>query len=45
VWDPLIGQCIAGPVSDCPSDINDDGVVNTADLLWFLAQFDIQCPE
>ena len=45
VWDPLIGQCIAGPVSDCPSDINEDGVVNTADLLWFLAQFDIQCPE
>ena len=45
VWDPVIGQCIAGPVSDCPSDINDDGVVNTADLLWFLAQFDIQCPE
>ena len=45
VWDPLIGQCIAGPVSDCPSDINDDGVVNTADLLWFLAQFDVQCPE
>lgn len=45
VWDALIGQCVAGPVSDCPSDINEDGVVNTADLLWFLSQFDVQCPE
>ena len=30
--------------NDCPSDLNNDGSVNTADLLEFLSAFGVVCP-
>jgi hypothetical protein len=36
------GSCMFG---DCPADISGDGLVNTQDLLMFLAVFGTECPE
>lgn len=36
-------SCIFEEVNDCPSDINNDGIVNTADLLNFLSDFGTDC--
>ncbi|MFT5184313.1 MAG: hypothetical protein ACI84C_001443 [Flavobacteriales bacterium] len=37
------GTCTFTPVSACPTDLNNDGVTNTQDLLLFLGQFGIAC--
>lgn len=39
------GLCEFDFTDSCPADLNDDGVVSTADLLAFLAQFGTDCPE
>jgi hypothetical protein len=31
------------PEDNCPSDLNNDGFVSTADLLIFLGEFGIEC--
>ena len=41
VWNPATLSCI--PFNPCPFDSNDDGFVNTLDLLPFLAAFDAPC--
>jgi hypothetical protein len=41
-WDD--GTCLFGDcVDDCPEDINQDGIVTTADLLQFLSAFGQEC--
>jgi hypothetical protein len=37
------GSCTGGGVLACPSDINQDGMVNTGDLLIFLGAFGEEC--
>lgn len=44
-WDEMLGQCVQATTNDCPADINLDGLVNTDDLLWFLSDFNVPCPE
>ena len=39
------GSCTGGAVVTCPSDINQDGMVNTGDLLIFLGAFGEECIE
>ena len=39
------GSCTGGAVLTCPSDINQDGMVNTGDLLIFLGAFGEECSE
>ena len=41
VWNPATQSCI--PFNPCPFDSNDDGYVNTMDLLAFLVAFDSPC--
>ena len=41
-WDENLGQCIG--VASCPGDLDGNSVINTADLLQFLAQFGQTCP-
>lgn len=43
-WDESSQTCALIP-SDCPTDLNDDGVTSVLDLLLFLIAFDSQCPE
>jgi hypothetical protein len=43
-WDQASQTCAIIP-SDCPTDLNDDGVTSVLDLLLFLIAFDSQCPE
>lgn len=38
------GSCLFAPDNTCPQDINDDGMVNTSDLLELLAAFGGACP-
>ena len=45
IWDEVSALCIPMAFNDCPSDINSDGVTNMADLLWFLSDFAVACPE
>jgi hypothetical protein len=40
-WDPNSETCIA--FTDCPSDINGDGIVNANDLLTFLSAYGTTC--
>jgi len=42
MWDD--GSCILPASSSCPEDINNDGQVNTGDLLMFLGAFGAICP-
>jgi hypothetical protein len=37
------GSCIAGNTASCMGDLNEDGVVSTADLLLLLAAFETVC--
>ena len=37
-------NCPAGN-SSCPTDLDGNGTTNTADLLDFLTQFGVDCPE
>ena len=39
------GSCTGGTLLTCPSDINQDGMVNTGDLLIFLGAFGEECIE
>ena len=39
------GTCTFDLVDPCPADLNDDGFVSAVDLLQFLAQFGLDCPE
>jgi hypothetical protein len=41
VWNPATQSCV--PFNPCPFDSNDDGYVNTMDLLAFLVAFDSTC--
>jgi len=43
-WDESSQTCALIP-SDCPTDLNDDGMTSVLDLLLFLIAFDSQCPE
>ena len=43
VWDSMAQVCVE--LDDCPTDINSDGITNIPDLLWFLADFGVACPE
>ena len=38
------GTCFFPQGTNCPSDINNDNVINVADLLLFMADFGQQCP-
>ncbi len=38
------GTCTGAPADTCPTDLNDDGFTNAADLLDFLAEFGNACP-
>jgi hypothetical protein len=40
-WDPISETCVA--FTDCPADLNGDGVVNSNDLLTFLGAFGTLC--
>jgi hypothetical protein len=40
-WDPISETCVA--FTDCPADLNGDGIVNSADLLAFLGAFGTLC--
>lgn len=42
-WDPIDQECVFVNVS-CPEDINNDYIINTADLLLLLAVFGTYCP-
>jgi hypothetical protein len=42
VWNRLLSQCVAVE-SNCPSDLNGDGLVNTGDLGVFLSGFGGSC--
>ena len=42
-WDPAALECVFVNVS-CPEDINNDLIINTADLLLLLAVFGTYCP-
>jgi len=37
------GTCVIIAGSPCPTDLNDDGITNTQDLLLFLGQFGLPC--
>ena len=37
------GSCTFTTGNDCPEDLNQDGIVNAADLLQFLAAFGTSC--
>lgn len=39
------GSCTFPAVNNCPEDLNQDGVVNAADLLQFLGAFGTICPQ
>jgi hypothetical protein len=39
------GSCIGNGVLSCPADINQDGGVNTGDLLIFLGAFGEDCSD
>jgi hypothetical protein len=39
------GSCIGNEVLSCPADINQDGMVNTGDLLVFLGAFGEDCMD
>jgi uncharacterized delta-60 repeat protein len=41
IWDENVQQCVE---AGCPSDLNDDGIINTSDLLIFLTNFGQTCP-
>lgn len=46
MWDASTGQCITDPSCEaCMGDLNDDGQINTADLLAFLGVIGTSCPE
>jgi hypothetical protein len=38
------GSCVFTLANPCPGDLNEDGVVNTLDLLVFLSVFGLVCP-
>lgn len=38
------GSCTFTITNDCPSDLNEDGIVNASDLLVFLGSFGTICP-
>ena len=40
-WDPMTETCVA--FTDCPADLNGDGIVNSTDLLTFLGAFGTLC--
>ncbi|MCB0760215.1 MAG: hypothetical protein KDC12_01740 [Flavobacteriales bacterium] len=42
VWDPATQSCIG--FDQCPSDLNNDDVIDTLDLLIFLIGFGTACP-
>jgi hypothetical protein len=44
IWDEALQQCLVVP-SDCPTDLNGDGVTSVLDLLVFLIAFNNQCEE
>jgi len=44
IWDEALQQCFVVP-SDCPTDLNEDGVTSVLDLLVFLIAFNNQCEE
>lgn len=44
-WSESLGQCLPLETDECHSDLNSDGMVNTTDLLWFLSDFNANCPE
>jgi glucose/arabinose dehydrogenase len=38
------GTCLFDFINDCPADLDDNGIVNTADLLFMLGAFGEICP-
>ncbi|MDG2208659.1 MAG: CRTAC1 family protein [Flavobacteriales bacterium] len=44
-WDSMLAQCVQVQPSSCPTDLNGDGVTNIVDLLAFLVDFNVECPE
>lgn len=44
-WDASSLMCLPLGFEDCPTDINSDGATNISDLLWFLIDFELPCPE
>lgn len=43
VWDPISFTCIEG--EDCLGDLNDDGAINTNDLMLLLATYGGECAD
>jgi hypothetical protein len=43
IWDALSGTCICETENPCPADINNDTIINTADLLLLLSVFGSNC--
>ena len=44
IWDPSLQSCVG--FDECPSDLNDDGIVGINDLLSLLSDFGTEClPE
>jgi hypothetical protein len=41
VWDPMLEQCVS--TATCAGDIDEDGLINTNDLLLFLGSFGNTC--
>lgn len=44
-WNPLLQQCIVSVFQSCMGDLDSDGLVNTPDLLAFLAVYGTTCPS
>lgn len=44
-WDEQLQACVAIGTPSCPGDFNDDGNINTGDLLQFLTLFGTDCTE
>ncbi len=40
-WDEELQECVA--FNDCPADLNDDNIINSADLLIFLSFYSLTC--
>ena len=42
IWDSSLQSCVG--FDECPSDLNDDGIVGINDLLSLLSDFGMECP-
>lgn len=43
IWNPITMQCEG--FDNCAGDLNDDGAVNSGDILLFLAVYNTDCPD